>query len=78
MQTTFFAFESGMDGLDRSSVLLECLWDACDIIVHVCCYVGTHIQTVQLRNVSWRVNLRIPWSLSWTMPMMGLFNAKLR
>ena len=35
-QTAFFASESGMDDLDRSSGFLECLWDACNIIVHVC------------------------------------------
>ena len=63
-----------MDDLDRSSGFLECLWDACDIIVHVCGYMGTCVQMVQSRNVSQRVNLWIPWSLSWTMP----FKPKLR
>lgn len=38
-QTAFFAFESGTDGLDRSAGFLECLWDTCDIVVHIRCYV---------------------------------------
>ena len=67
-----------MDGLDRSFGFLECLWNAHDIIVHtyVCMLLHrfwTHIQMIQSRNVSQRVNLQIPQSLSWTMPMMGLF-----